>query len=214
LICEKKIGEGNFREVYCVKNIKTQDKKAMKTMEKKGEGKFIEAELKVGLRIASDYKYLIPVEEFFKESNNYCLIMELCKSDLLFSPNLFFLLLFLFFFPNLLLFYIFFPNLLLFYHSYPFHHHDDRNHFPNKMYFIHYLVFFFIVLYLILLIFFPISFIFLFSFFFFIYFILLFIFNIIFINLEIEFIQPLNDVKIQGKSIIFAKDVGIHQQNL
>jgi serine/threonine protein kinase len=81
-VVEKKIGEGNFGEVYCVKNIKTQNKKAMKTMEKKDEGKSIEAELQVGLRIASDCRYLIPVEEFFKESNNYCLIMELCKNDL------------------------------------------------------------------------------------------------------------------------------------
>jgi serine/threonine protein kinase len=79
---ERRIGGGNFGEVYCVKNIKTQNKKSMKTMEKKGEGKFIEAELQVGLRIASDCKYLIPVEEFFKLSNNYCLIMELCKHDL------------------------------------------------------------------------------------------------------------------------------------
>jgi serine/threonine protein kinase len=79
---ERKLGEGNLGEVYCVRNIKTQSKKAMKTMKGKSEGKFIDAELQVGLRIASDCEYLIPVEEFFKESNYYCLIMELCKNDL------------------------------------------------------------------------------------------------------------------------------------
>jgi hypothetical protein len=54
----------------------------MKTMKGKSEGKYIKTELQVGLRIASDCKYLIPIEEFFKESNRYCLIMELCKNDL------------------------------------------------------------------------------------------------------------------------------------
>jgi serine/threonine protein kinase len=79
---EKKLGEGNFGEVYCVKNIKTHEKKAMKTMKGKSEGESVEAELKVGLRIASDCEYLVQIEEFFKESNNYCLIMEFCKNDL------------------------------------------------------------------------------------------------------------------------------------
>jgi hypothetical protein len=50
-------------------------------MKGKSEGKYIETELQVGLRMASDCKYLVPIEEFFKESNNYCLIMELCKND-------------------------------------------------------------------------------------------------------------------------------------
>jgi hypothetical protein len=51
-------------------------------MKGKYEGKYMEAELQVGLRIASDCEYLVPIEEFFKESNYYCLIMELCKNDL------------------------------------------------------------------------------------------------------------------------------------
>jgi hypothetical protein len=40
----------------------------------------------------------------------------------------------------------------------------------------------------------------------FIYFIFLLIFNIVFINSEIEFIKPLDDVKIQGRTITFTKD--------
>jgi serine/threonine protein kinase len=79
---ERKVGEGNFGEVYSVKNMKTHKKKAMKTIKGKGEEKCFEAQIQVGLRIASDCECFVPIEEFFKESNNYCLIMELCKNDL------------------------------------------------------------------------------------------------------------------------------------
>jgi serine/threonine protein kinase len=65
-----------------VKDRKTQKKKAMKCMKVKCGEKMLEAELKVGIRIASGCDYLIGIEEFFKESNNYYLIMELCKYDL------------------------------------------------------------------------------------------------------------------------------------
>jgi serine/threonine protein kinase len=56
-IVERKLGEGNFGEVYCVRNIRTQSKKAMKTMKGKNEGKYVEAELQVGIRIASNCEY-------------------------------------------------------------------------------------------------------------------------------------------------------------
>jgi serine/threonine protein kinase len=77
-----KLGEGNFGEVYLVNSTKTNQKKVMKCMRIKGDGKALEAELKVGLEIASDCPFLVPVEEFFKESYHYCLVMELCKDDL------------------------------------------------------------------------------------------------------------------------------------
>jgi hypothetical protein len=51
-------------------------------MKIKGDGKALEAELTVGLEIASNCLFLVPVEEFFKELNHHCLIMELCKDDL------------------------------------------------------------------------------------------------------------------------------------
>jgi hypothetical protein len=54
----------------------------MKCTKVKSNVKGLEAELKVGLRIAAECPYLVPVEEFFKESNNYYLIMEHCKYDL------------------------------------------------------------------------------------------------------------------------------------
>jgi hypothetical protein len=51
-------------------------------MKIKGDGKALEAKLNVGLEIASNCPFLVPVEEFFKELNHYRLIMELCKDDL------------------------------------------------------------------------------------------------------------------------------------
>jgi serine/threonine protein kinase len=77
-----KLGEGNFGEVYLVKNAKTNQRKVMKCVKIKGDGKALEGELKVGLEIASDCPFLVPVEELFKELNHHCLIMELCKDDL------------------------------------------------------------------------------------------------------------------------------------
>jgi serine/threonine protein kinase len=68
--------------VYLVKDKKSQKKKAMKYVKVKADMKMLEAELKVGLQIAADCPFLVPVEEFFKESNNWYLIMELCKCDL------------------------------------------------------------------------------------------------------------------------------------
>jgi serine/threonine protein kinase len=84
---EDRLGKGSFGEVYLVKETKSQKKKAMKCMRVEADMKMLEAELKVGLQIAADCPFLVPVEEYFKESGNYYLIMELCKYDLETSLN-------------------------------------------------------------------------------------------------------------------------------
>jgi serine/threonine protein kinase len=79
---EKKLGEGNFGEVYLVINVISQKRKALKLIKSIINSDKIERELKVGLKIGSNCKFLIPIEEFFKESGHYYLIMELCKDNL------------------------------------------------------------------------------------------------------------------------------------
>jgi serine/threonine protein kinase len=79
---ERELGEGSFGVVYAVKNMNSLQMKAMKVMKRTEETIALESELKVALGISTGCKYLVPVKEFFKESGHYCLIMELCKSDL------------------------------------------------------------------------------------------------------------------------------------
>jgi hypothetical protein len=54
----------------------------MKVLKVSSSNTSVEKELKVWLEVGDESKFLVPVEEFFKEQGQYCLIMELCKGDL------------------------------------------------------------------------------------------------------------------------------------
>jgi serine/threonine protein kinase len=80
---EKELGEGCLGEVYSIINIISQKKKALKLIKLiTNKNNELEADLKVSLKISNNCKYLVRIEEFFKESDYYYLFMELCENNL------------------------------------------------------------------------------------------------------------------------------------
>jgi serine/threonine protein kinase len=84
---KESLGSGGFGKVFAVENPNIKKKMAMKIIEMKSDGssaisKSLDAELRVGIRLAFGCRFLVQITEYFIE-NGFCfLIMEYCCDDL------------------------------------------------------------------------------------------------------------------------------------
>jgi serine/threonine protein kinase len=86
---KEKIGSGGFGDVFAIDNPYTKKKMVMKIMnlerlqsdekEKENVLKSLDAELRVGVRIARGNPYLLQITEYFTENGYSFLIMEYCS---------------------------------------------------------------------------------------------------------------------------------------